>query len=256
MVDQDPEILSRPAPSPDLTIRYGSHPEQVIDIRLPPAGSAAAAAVIFVHGGSWRAAYDRAHAGPLSADLAARGYPVATIEYRRVGHEGGGWPGTADDVVAAISAAHAALPPSGPPVVAGHSAGGQLALWYAARAPVRGVLALAPLADLVLSYRMGLVGGAVVDLLGGRPDEVPARYVAADPMRHLPLGVPVVIVHGDADDVVPVEVARSYLAAARDAGDGVTLVELPGTDHFEVIDPLSAAWPAVLDGLARLARPA
>jgi acetyl esterase/lipase len=258
------EILTRWAPAPDFTVRYGAHPDHVADIRLP-SGDPTGPLVIFIHGGFWMAEFDRTHTAPLAVDLAAQGYPVATIEFRRVGQEGGGWPGTFDDVTAAVervpaliaealSAAGRSVPDLARPILAGHSAGGQLALWYAGsgRAPVRGVLALAPVADLVLAHRLGLGDGAVALLLGGGPEEVPDRYEAADPMRALPLRVPTVVVHGTEDDRVPLEVGRSYAAAAREAGDDVSLVELPGTEHFAVIDPRSAVWSTVLEALRGL----
>jgi pimeloyl-ACP methyl ester carboxylesterase len=92
----------------------------------------------------------------------------------------------------------------------------------------------------------------VAAFLGGGPDEVPDRFAVADPMRGLPLGVPAVLVHGDRDDRVPVAVSQRYVTAARAAGDHAVLSELPGVGHFEVIDPSSEAWAAVLDALARL----
>jgi pimeloyl-ACP methyl ester carboxylesterase len=254
------DVLTRPSSPPDFTLRYGEHSDQVADVRVP--GIHDAPLVIFIHGGFWQAAYDRSHAGPLAADLVERGYAVATIEYRRVGQPGGGWPGTFSDVAAAIAAvpdllakelAHRGQPPVNVdrPILAGHSAGGQLALWYAAVAPdaVRGVLALAPVADLIAAQRLGLGDDAVLGLLGGAPDALPDRYASADPMAHLPLKVPTVIVHGVDDDRVPIELARDYTAAAARTGDDTTLVELAGVEHFAVIDPLSAAWPAVLDAL-------
>jgi acetyl esterase/lipase len=200
--------------------------------------------VVFLHGGFWRAAWDRTHVGPLAADLAARGYPVACPEYRRTGQPGGGWPGTFDDVLAAVAAVREALP--GTPVLAGHSAGGHLALWAAGRVPAAGVLALAPVTDLTGAYRLDLDQGAVAALLGGAPDEVPERYAAADPA---PPPVPVVIVHGSADAQVPPGMSRAY---ADRAGGNVRLIELPGTDHFALVDPLAAAWLTVIDGLATL----
>jgi acetyl esterase/lipase len=249
------EVLDRPARRPDFTVRYGTHPDQIADVRVPPAGRAPTGPlVIFIHGGFWRAAYDRSHTGPLAADLAARGYPVATIEYRRVGQPGGGWPGTLDDVAAAVervpdlvsdqigAAAHR-------PVLAGHSAGGHLALWYASRAhgaedpALRGVLALAPVADLALAYRLGLGDGAVAALLGGGPADAPDRYASAQPGRP---AVPVIIVHGAEDDVVPVAVSRVY------AWEGMKLIELPGVEHYAVIDPDSSAWSAVVGALGAI----
>ncbi len=259
MTGVDPrEVLTRPAPPPDHTIRYGEAPEHVADVRLPGPGSGASPAgaarppVIFLHGGFWGAEYDRAHVGPLAADLASRGYPVVCPEYRRVGQPGGGWPGTFQDVAAGLAAVADRLGPTAP-VLAGHSAGGQLALWAAGRVPCRGVLALAPVADLGRGYRLGLGDGAVGGLLGGGPAEVPDRYAAVDPARLLPLPVPVVVVHGDLDRQVPVGIGRDYVAAARRTGTDARLVELAGVEHFGLIDPLSAAWPAVLaalDGLA------
>ncbi|NJC68971.1 alpha/beta hydrolase [Planosporangium thailandense] len=258
------EVLTRWAPDPDFTVRYGTHPDQVADVRLP-ADEPTGPLIIFIHGGFWKAEYDRKHVGPLAVDLAARGYPVVTIEFRRIGQEGGGWPGTFDDAAAAVdrvpglvadalAARGRGVPDLARPILAGHSAGGHLALWYAGRAtaPVRGVLALAPVADLVLAHRLRLDDDAVAALLGGGPDEVPDRYEVADPVRSLPSGVPVAVVHGTEDDRVPVEVSRSYVTAARAAGDVPTVVELPGTEHFAVIDPLAAVWPAVLAALDTL----
>jgi acetyl esterase/lipase len=228
----------------NTTVRYGDGPDQLLEI-WPGAG----VPVLFLHGGFWRARYDRSHARPLAADLARHGYRVFLAEYRRIGQPGGGYPGTLDD---ALSAARTVVDLAGPPVLAGHSAGGHLALWLAGRVPSRGVLALAPVADLAEGYRLGLSSGAVGELLGGAPDEVPDRYADADPMAHLPAPVPVTVVHGDADDTVPVDLGRRYVAAA---GGAARLVELPGVDHYAVITPGSGAWPAVLAELATLAGP-
>lgn len=252
-------------------MRYGEHPDQQADIRLPdpPGGPGQSRPlVIFIHGGFWSAEYDRAHVGPLAADLAAKGYPVATVEYRRIGQPGGGWPGTFSDIAAAAVAVPDLLAKEvahrrgrrgagagvDRPVLAGHSAGGHLALWYAALAPdaVRGVLALAPVADLRLACHLRLGDDATRALLGGGPDEVPDRYAAADPAALLPSGVRTVIVHGVDDDLVPIEVSRQYARAAELAGDDTALVELAGVEHFAVIDPLSRAWPVVLDALGAL----
>ncbi|GAB3966110.1 alpha/beta hydrolase [Plantactinospora veratri] len=256
------EVLGRPAPPPDLRLRYGADPEHVADLRLPAAPTGPARPlVVVVHGGFWRAEYDRRHTGPLAADLAGRGYPVAQLEYRRTGQPGGGWPGTLDDVAAGIAAlpglVGAVLPAGGtapgPPILLGHSAGGHLALWAALHAPerVRGVLALAPVLDLAEAYRLDLDGGAVAALLGGGPEEVPERYAAADPARSAAPPVRISIVHGTLDRQVPVAATRRYAAGAHDAD--LRFVELPECEHFGLIDPLSRAWPAVLAELHWLA---
>jgi acetyl esterase/lipase len=261
------DVLVRPAPPASLQIRYGEHDDQVAEVYLPSPGSAAPL-VIFIHGGFWRAEYDRSHARPLGADLARRGYPTVLVEYRRTGQPGGGWPGTFADIAAAVAAvphllteslAFRGLPPVDVdrPILMGHSAGGHLALWYAGVAPdaVRGVLALAPVADLHEAYRLRLGNGAVADLLDGDPATVPDRYRSSDPVSRLPLNVRSVIVHGADDVQVPIELSRGYAKAATLAGDDVQLVDLAGVEHFAVIDPLSSAWPAVLDGLRALAGP-
>jgi len=266
------EILTRPAPPPNAMIRYGPGPDHVADLRLPgphgPRGAYAGSArplIVLLHGGFWRVAFDRMHAGPMAAALAAEGYPVCVPEFRRVGEAGGGWPGTLDDVADAVDrlpALVAAVAPhygaSGRVLLAGHSAGGHLALWAAGRhlhsrdvhtdspSRIAGIVALAPVSDLVACYRQGLGGGAAADLLGGGPGQHPQRYAVADPARHIPLGVAVRIVHGTADDQVPCEMSRSYTARALAAGDDTLLTELPGCGHFDVIDPRTAAWPAVL----------
>jgi acetyl esterase/lipase len=256
-------VLDEPAPPPDFTVRYGEGPEHIADVRLPAGGPAPL--VLFVHGGFWREAYDRTHAGPLATALAAAGFAVALPEYRRVGRRTGGWPETFDDVEAAARAvpglvAERAEVDLDRIVLAGHSAGGQLALWAAARLraakpPVRAVVALAAVCDLAAAHRLGLGDHAVRAVLGGGPTEVPERYAATDPMALLPLGTPVVLVHGGRDRQVPWELSRTYAAAALAAGDPVQLVDLPDVDHFEVIDPQSRVWPEIVGAFADAAGP-
>ena len=257
---------------PDLVLSYGPLPEHVVDVRVP-VGVGPAPLVVVVHGGFWKAEWDRAHAGPQSVGLAAAGHVVATVEYRRV-RMGGGWPGTLDDVALLtdtvrelVAEAFPGRVAPGRTVLVGHSAGGHLAAWGASRhrlppsspwyraepLPV-GVVSLAGVLDLVLAAALGLGGGATQALLGGEPDEHPERYAAADPARLLPTGVPTVLVHGTRDEEVPLEVSRSYAAAAAAAGQQVALHELAGTDHMALVDPASPAWPTVLAALTEVLR--
>ena len=269
------DVLSRPAPPPDRTVRYGADADNVIDILLPREGAGARPLVVVVHGGFWRAEFDRTHTGPQASALAAEGYVVAVPEYRRVGQPGGGWPGTLDDtaswsdrvvdLVTTELGAEAVDPDR--VVLVGHSAGGHLALWAAGRhrlpassrwhlakpLPVRGVVSLAGVCDLHLAAELGLGNRATPGLLGGDPRDVPDRYAQADPAAVVPTGIPSVLVHGADDREVPVEVSRRFAERAGGAGDDVRLVELPGSGHYEVIDPLSAAWPAVTAAIAEVA---
>lgn len=254
-------VLTRPAPEPDRTVAYGDDPNQVADLRRPAGSGPARPLVVVVHGGFWRAEYDRRHTGPLAAALAALGHPVAQLEYRRTGQPGGGWPGTLTDVLTGVAELPAlaaeALPgrvaPT-PPILLGHSAGGHLALYAAASAPatVGAVLALAPVADLGEGYRRGLDSGAVAALLGGGPQDVPDRYATADPRALVPIPVRTVVMHGSEDHQVPVGMSRDFVRAARASGSDISLVELPGCEHFGLIDPESLVWPEVLAVLRSL----
>lgn len=196
---------------------------------------------------------------PLAVDLARRGIAAWNVEYRRVGQDGGGWPGTLEDVAAAVD--HLATLDDVDParvVTCGHSAGGQLALWAAARhrlpagAPgsslrVRPLAAIAQAAvcDLERAWRDDLGGGAVSGLIGPF-DDVPDRYATASPAALAPLGVAQLLVHGAADDVVPVSQSRDHAARDPDA----ELVEAIDADHFDVIDVDHPAWSTAADWLA------
>jgi acetyl esterase/lipase len=246
------------------THTYGSDPSQYAELYLPT-GERRPGAVIVIHGGFWRAAWDADGGRAISADLAERGWAAWNIEYRRVGN-GGGWPTTFEDVTAAIDLlADTRVEVDTSRVVAiGHSAGGQLATWAAARArlppgapganpavAVTGVITQAGVLDLRTAARTGVGGTAALDLLGGRPDDVPDRYAVADPMRHLPLDAPVVCVHSRTDDSVPFSQSELYVAAARAAGGDADLVEVAG-DHMSHRDPASPAWAAALAALTRM----
>jgi acetyl esterase/lipase len=263
------DVLERPAAPPDTTVHYGELPEHVADVYLPQAKHDNGTLVVVVHGGFWRVEYDRVHVRPMCEGLAAAGCTVASIEFRRTGQPGGGWPGTLDDVALAVDAVPElvarALGTTLPRVVLlGHSAGGHLVTWAASRPslppsspwfrPDAGadlVVDLAGVCDLRHAHALCLDDHATRDLLGGGPDDVPDRYAAADPASLTP-ATPVVVVHGTQDEQVPIAVSRSYVAAMAVAGVGerIRLVELADVEHFALIDPLSPAWPSVLDAVA------
>jgi acetyl esterase/lipase len=244
-------------PPPAPVIRYGDHPDQVANLHLPDDEGGPWPAVVVLHGGFWRERWDRTTTTPVACDLALRGLVAWNVEYRRVGQDGGGWRGTLDDVAAAVDALAAVEEADLERVVAlGHSAGAHLALWLAARTDarvrVRAAIALAGVADLVAAARDGLGDGAVVEFLGGSPDDVPERYAAASPAALLPLRVPQLLVHGAADPVVPLRQSVDYAKAARSAGDVAEVVEVAGAGHFDVIDPGHTAWAVVAERLPRL----
>lgn len=250
---------------------YGTDTSQIGELFVP-AGSGPHPVVVLIHGGFWRAAYDRSLMDDLAVDLASTGWAAWNVEYRRVGQPGGGWPGTFEDVAAALDHL-ASLTQSiadldlGRVVTVGHSAGGHLALWCATRpglpngtpgaeprVAVAAAVSLAGVADLVAAAEAGVGAGAVPNLLGGPPAAVPDRYELASPVLRVPVGVPTLCVHGRHDDSVPLEQSERWTSAATAAGDRAELVSFDG-GHFEVIDPAQPSWRAVIAWLGGAVTP-
>ena len=250
-------ILELTPPKPDAQISYGVSPFQFGHLRVPE-GAGPHPVAIVIHGGYWRAAYDLLHIGHLCEALRQKGCATWSLEYRRIGNPGGGYPGTFDDVLAgarhleSIAAAHRL--DLRRVAVTGHSAGGHLALYLGIKQPLplRGVVALAPVADLRRAFELELSHNAAQELIGGPPGKFPDRYRAASPIEMLPAHLPQRLLHGDADDVVPIELSRRYESAARAAGDDCRLIPLPGSGHFELIDPRTKQFAVVRDALFEL----
>lgn len=264
------DILALETPSPGLRIDYGRDSRQFGELRVPHGEGPHPVAVV-VHGGCWRAQYDITHIRSFADGLTAAGVATWTLEYRRVGHPGGGWPGTLLDVAAGVD--HLREIATNHPidlervVAVGHSAGGQLVLWLAGRAklpktsplflasplPLAGVVSLAGVDDLARAVREGVCGDMAAQLLEGDPREVPERYAEASPIERLPLGVPSHLVSGSRDDIVPPEFGRDFQSAAERAGDSVTWTLIEEAGHFDLIAPTSSAWPEVRQTVVALA---
>ena len=243
------EILSLTPPPADVRLAYGSEPTQFGDLRLPK-GKGPFPIAMNIHGGFWRAKYDLLHAGHLCAALTAKGIVTWNLEYRRVGDPEGGWPATFNDIVAGYRYLHQIENRyhlnTEKIAVMGHSAGGQLALCLAAHVPdVKRVVSLAGVVDLARTYELHLSHDAVVELLGGTPEQVPDHYRDADPMT-LPMPhARQVLLHGSLDDTVPPDFSRRYVESKKKIHEDARLVEIPKADHFDLIDPRSAAWKEV-----------
>jgi acetyl esterase/lipase len=250
-------ILEIPAAPPGLHIAYGNDELQFGELHLPE-GKGPHPVAIVIHGGYWRARYDLRHIGHFCVALAEARVAAWSLEYRRIGNAGGGYPGTFDDVRAGAShLARIAKERSldlKHVVATGHSAGGHLALWLAKQSalPLRGVVPLAPVADLKRAWELKLSSNVVEEFLGGSPGQVPERYRTSSPMEMLPIGVRQRVIHGDRDHEVPISMSREYAAAARKSGDDCTLTEPEGAGHFELIDPRTAAWRRVRDTIIGL----
>jgi acetyl esterase/lipase len=237
--------------------RYGSHFHQFADLHLP-GGAGPLPVAVLLHGGFWREQHSLDLDDGLARDLAGRGWAAWNVEYRRVGEvSGGGYPVTLEDVAAAVDfLAGLDAPLDLRHVVAiGHSAGGQLALWAAARddavVPLAGVVVQAGVTDLRAAERDPDGEEAIAKFIGGYAADVPERYADASPIERLPIGVPQLLVHGTEDVRVPVDMSRRYAEAARAAGDEVELVVRPGEDHFVHLDPGGGAWADVVGFIER-----
>lgn len=260
------ELQALPMRAPDQRLAYGEDPNQYGELRVPSQGGPHPV-VVLIHGGCWKEPYATLRdLAPMGDALKEEGVATWNVEYRRLHQPGSGWPGTYLDVGRAIDhlrslAAQYRLDLSRV-VIVGHSAGGHLAMWAAARPrlgkesplfvadplPVRGVVNLAgtmDMADNIPRMEAGCGDAVVTTMLGGAPGDVPERYAQASAIALVPLGVPQALIWGEREDFVPLPLAEKYTRAATQAGDSVRVVVVPGVGHFELASPFSAAWPAV-----------
>jgi acetyl esterase/lipase len=263
------QLSARTAPPPDHRIAYGPGPLQFGNLRLPKRPGPHPV-VLFIHGGCWLSQYDIAHAAALEQALADSGFAVWSLEYRRVGNDGGGWPGTFTDIAQGADHLRELAPryalDLNRVIASGHSAGGQFALWLAARPKipqasalhradplnVRGVLGLAPAPDLEGLHASGVCGNVIDRLMGGSPADHPDRYASTSPMQLTPIGVPQQLVIG-ALDRTWTPIGRTYAAHAAAARDmQIEVVEAPESGHFDMLAPDTTTWPLVINALKRL----
>jgi acetyl esterase/lipase len=270
------DLANAAVPGEALRLPYGSDSLQFGELRIPR-GDGPHPVAIVVHGGCWVAqlgkmdprAVSMANMHPLAAALAEEGVATWNIEYRRLGNDGGGWPGTFRDVAAAadylrgLASAHRLDLTR--VVAIGHSAGGHLAMWLASRPRLsssselyaadplrlRGVVSIDGPSDLQNMHplQQDICGGPVItNLMAGTPDERPERYRDTSPIDLLPLGVAQEIFAGR----MFAAHAESYERRARSAGDQVRATVDASAGHFVFIDPESDRWPLVIQAVRRL----
>lgn len=257
--------LAQAEPAPAVVeVRYGADALRRGELRLPPGPGPFPVAVV-IHGGCWLAKMDSLKGTSALADaLTQRGLATWNVEYRRLGNSGGGWPGTFEDVAAAVD--HLRMLAANHPldlsrvIVVGHSAGAHLALWAASRPrlppPWGGPSALRPVGVVAIDgpgELAPLIGmdeqicgqPVVVPLLGGTPQERPDEYRVATPRQQLPLGMAQFFVVAELGDLM-----QAYIADARAAGDRVEVLSAPGAGHFDVITPSGPHGATVVDFIA------
>jgi acetyl esterase/lipase len=274
-------LLKESIPAPDFRLSYGTNELNFGELRLPK-GSGPFPVMVLIHGGCWKAQLLGLDARatsldllrPIAADLRQSGIATWNIEYRRVGNEGGGWPGTYHDIGQAIDflrgiAAKYSLDVNHV-IVGGHSAGGQLAFWAAARPklpPKNSAYTKDPLrlkAVVNLDGPIDLKAGApfteqfcgfpaVREFLGGSAEDYPERYSAGSANTYLPLGVNQLIVIGSLLGGIRDQVS-GYAKAAESKGDHVTVLDLEKTGHFGFLFPNSDSWKSVQERIGTLAK--
>lgn len=254
---------------PDERIPYGSLDLQFGDLYLP-ASSGPHRVVVLLHGGCWRAKYGLEPMGQFARALADRGVAVWSLEYRRVAGDSAdeqAWPQTFVDVAAGCDflrqLATAYSLDLSRVVAAGHSAGGQLALWLAGRRklsaenslyisnplPIRSVVAIAPVCDLERAIAWDICSGAIEPLMGGGPSATWANYAQGSPSNLLPLGVPHCSINGEEDPIVPIDYVAHFIKTAQLLGDPATLVRLPAVGHFEPVLATHSAGQTVIQAI-------
>jgi acetyl esterase/lipase len=265
------DILARPHGTPDAKLTYGTGPQQFVELWLPKTAGPHPV-ILLVHGGCWLSELPGLELmTPMAEALRGRGYAVWNIEYRRIGTQGGGYPATFTDTAVAADLMRGVAGKYGLDlnhvIAVGHSAGGHLAMWLAARghlpasSPLRtadplkisGVVSLAGILDLK-GYREdgAACGGApTVDGITGAAQRTGDIYADTSPLALLPIGTKQAVIAGGQDHIVPDHWRLSYVAAANAAGEKPVSLGIPEAGHFELIDPKSAAWPqitAIIDG--------
>ena len=250
----------------DHTLHYGRGESQFGQLRVPESDSPHPVVVI-IHGGCWMGEYDLNHISPLASAITELGFATWSLEYRRIGNPGGGWPGTFLDIADGVDYLHELSTDFHLDLqhvlVLGHSAGGHLALWAAARLqlppespvyrasplPVQGVISLAGITDLSgLEFQKGC-GDSALKLMGGSREEYPIRYAHASPLDLLPFHVPQILIQGKQDRIVSFKGAELYRTRAYTEGDRCSLVLLEDSGHFELVHPGSSAWKTVKKAL-------
>lgn len=265
------DIVKLPAKPATVRLPYGNTPQQFADLRLP-GGNGPFPVVVIIHGGCYGDYADVTYTAPLATALTAEGWATWNLEYRREQEPGGGWPGTFLDAGHGVDALRQAATKHPLDlqhvVIIGHSAGGQLALWTAARKrvppatevsmpdplPIRGAVSIAGIVDMraFAEYGRGPCGERHIRVMGGTPAEQPARYALVDPAELLPLGVPQALIWGGDDQVVPESLFTDYEFRARVSGDRVEIITVPGAAHHDLCAPATPAWSKLVAAIRKL----
>ena len=263
------DYLALKGPAPTLTLPYGKAPSQFAELFRPP-GAGPFPVAVLVHGGCWTKEFGGiTQLRDMAGALNAQGIAVWNVEYRRVDEEGGGYPGTYQDVNAALQLLQAQGPAQQLDlkrvVAIGHSAGGQLVQWLAGRsriAPssplfqpsfmaISQIISLGGLADL--RREQALIKSScereMVDLTGLPSATRPDVFSDTNAAELMPNGSHTVLITGEFDTVSPPRVAHDYAARAIAAGDSARVIILPGASHYDEVASASPSFKLVLPAI-------
>jgi acetyl esterase/lipase len=265
-----PEIFYTEASQPDFQVAYGTKPMHVIKVRIPKE-TGPYPTLLVIHGGAWKAAYNFKQMEHICAEFSKFGIATCNIEFSRVGHANGGWPGTFIDLVHAVNKIDELATSwnldTNNVVLLGHSSGGHLAFWLAAlnkqlsnpelsnlklSMKFSAVVSLAGILDLKEAWEKNISRNDITKLLKGALNELPEVYETTSPSALLPLAVKQVLIHGTRDKLIPYYLSESYYAKAVAMSENVSLLPIFGCGHFRLIDPTSKYWPTVRNAVLEL----
>ena len=238
-----------------INIKYGNEMSQYGKLYIPKTNCIGV--ICLLHGGFWTMPYGLDQFDEVAVELFELGFCVWNIEYRRIGEKNHKWRDAFDDVISAINElnniknTYSSVALSNV-FVAGHSAGGHLAIWLNSqnlKIEVKKFIGLSPILDLEMAYYENAGNGAVEKLLHGKPNEFQERYLYGSPIKLTTKNSSELIIHGKMDEYVPIKWSKFYYEKIRQLTDKVQLIELDSCGHMDFIDPKSNAFEILKSNL-------
>ncbi|MCX7885842.1 MAG: alpha/beta hydrolase, partial [Verrucomicrobiae bacterium] len=265
----------------DVPYIANGHERQKLDLFLPEKPAGPLPLIIWIHGGGW-AAGSKEGCPPLRAGYVERGYAVASIGYRLSGDAI--FPAQIEDCKSAVrwlraNAKQYGLDPDRF-AVWGSSAGGHLAALLGTSGDVKAFdvgenLHVTSRVQAVCDYYgptdfLQMDAHAPPDarlkhdspaspesrLIGGPIQENKEKVARANPITYVtPDDPPFLIVHGDADPVVPIHQSKLLFEALKKAGVPVRFHTIKGAGHGqgfggrEISEMVAAFFDAHLKGI-------